>query len=94
MHLIPVVTDKLFHICRSIRMGGNEHGRLHLLYFIQRFQICAHVINEGNRIFIQRLPAADAVRKEHYIVRHTETHHVKEMPRQRYHFNPLRETFI
>ena len=27
-----------------------------------------HVINEGNRILIQCLPAADAVRKEHHIV--------------------------
>ena len=85
IHFIPVIVDKFLHISRGICMGGNEHNRFHPLHLIQRFQICAHVINEGNCIFVQRLPAADTVRKEHHIVRHTEPDHVKEMPRQGYH---------
>ena len=33
-------------------------------------------------ILTKHFPAADAVRKEYHAVRHTESHHVKEMPWQ------------
>ena len=75
-------------------------SRFGMLAYLLGFSDCKAMFfgkclpTEAKEMTAERLPAADAVCKEYHIVRHTAPHHVKEMPRQGYHLNLLRETLI
>ena len=81
-HLVDlgnVVVRQRRDVFRRLRMGRNKVRRPHFFDLLQGLQVPGHIIDKPDLIFVQRLPAGEAVREIHHIVRRPVPHHIKEV---------------
>ena len=59
---------------------------------LESFQVSGDIIDKSDTVLFQRLPAGKAVRKVYYVVRSTESHHIKKVARKLYDLKALRKS--
>ena len=91
MHLSDIVLRQIGDVLRHLRVRGHKYLRRHGLHLLQRFQVPGHVVNKADLVLVQYLPAGQAVRQKHHVVRRPKAYHVEKVPGRGIDAKPLRQ---